>query len=147
MVQTWTHGMDLDSWYRLGTHGMDLDSWYRLGLMLYTWSHGIHLDSWYRIVLLNHTNTRGSSFARMWDFCFVISKTKVLYFRHFGNLRIDNFHWISPLGRFSLWVEMSVSRVCVCVCHHGNPASRWTGDFGSKNVSLILSYLLTFFGF
>ena len=32
-----------------------------------------------------------------------------------------------------LKVAMFVSRVCVCVCHRGNPASRWTGDFCAKS--------------
>ena len=33
MVQTWTHGIDMDSWYRHGlmvknqTYGTDMDSW------------------------------------------------------------------------------------------------------------------------
>ena len=27
--------------------------------------------------------------------------------------------------------------MCVCVCHRGKPASRWTGDFWSKSVSLL----------
>ena len=35
MVKTWTHGIDMDSWYG---HGF----------MLSTWTHGIDRDSWYR---------------------------------------------------------------------------------------------------
>ena len=43
MVWTWTHGLDMDSWYRHGlmvlaktygidnTHGIDLNSWYSIG--------------------------------------------------------------------------------------------------------------------
>ena len=77
---TWTHGKDMDSWYRHGlnlqtwTHGTDMDSWYRHGLMVYTWTHAIDntndidLDSWYRIVNPKHTRTRGPSVARMQDF-------------------------------------------------------------------------------
>ena len=40
MVYNWTHGIDLDSWYRLrpmvytGDHGIDLDLCYRLGVIL-----------------------------------------------------------------------------------------------------------------
>ena len=39
MVQTWTHGIDMDSGYRHGlmvqkwTHGIDIDSWYGHGVM------------------------------------------------------------------------------------------------------------------
>ena len=41
IVLTWTHGIDLDSWYRrlkvkTWTYGIDMDSWYRHGLMVYT---------------------------------------------------------------------------------------------------------------
>ena len=25
----------------------------------------------------------------------------------------------------------------MCVCHRGNPVSRWTGDFWSKSISLV----------
>ena len=30
-------------------HGIDLNSWQRLGLMIMTWAHGIDLESWYRL--------------------------------------------------------------------------------------------------
>ena len=74
MVQTWTHGIDIDLWYRHGlmvytwTHGKDMDSLYRQALMVLTkpmvltQTHGIVS------VLLNHSCTRGPSVARMWDF-------------------------------------------------------------------------------
>ena len=79
MVLTWTHGIDMDSWYRHGlmvltwTHGIDKDSWYRHALVLLTTplvltkTHGIVS------VLLNHTCTRGPSVARMQDF-FLLSQ-------------------------------------------------------------------------
>ena len=38
-----------------------------------------------------------------------------------------------------------MSRVSVCVCHHGNPASWWNGDFWSKGILLILENLEFFF--
>ena len=68
MVQTWTHGTDIDSWYRQGlmvltlTHGIDIDSWYRHGFIVLTQSYGIVS------VLLNHTHTKGLSVAHMRDF-------------------------------------------------------------------------------
>ena len=34
----------------------------------------------------------------------------------------------------------------MCVCHHGNPASRWNGDFWSKVILLIFENLYIFFG-
>ena len=36
--------------------------------------------------------------------------------------------------------------VCVylCLCHHRNPASQWTGHFWLKSISLTLTYLYTF---
>ena len=54
MKEIWTHGIDLDSSYRLGLMvytrpcGMDSASWFRLGLMVLTWTYGRDLDSWYR---------------------------------------------------------------------------------------------------
>ena len=63
MVQTWTHGIDMDSWFIHGlmvntwTHGIGKDSWYGNWLMAFTTpmvltsTHGIVL------VLLNHTRT------------------------------------------------------------------------------------------
>ena len=39
MVQTWTNGIDKDSWYRNGLmvsatiHGIDLDSWYSISTL------------------------------------------------------------------------------------------------------------------
>ena len=63
MVQTWTHGLDMDSWYSHGlrvlakTHGMDN-------------THGIDLNSQYSIgTTKSHTRTRGPSAVRMRDFC------------------------------------------------------------------------------
>ena len=59
MVQAWIHGMEFDSWYRLGlmvwtqNHGKDLDSWYTKGIIVYTWNHGVDLDSWYNIGTLD----------------------------------------------------------------------------------------------
>ena len=41
---------------------------------------------------------------------------------------------------------MSISLVCVCVCHRGNPASWWTGDFWSKSVSLLNTSIPVDFG-
>ena len=29
------------------THGIDMESWYRIRLMVPTWTHGIDMDSWY----------------------------------------------------------------------------------------------------
>ena len=63
MVQTWTHGTDIDSWYRQGlmvltlTHGIDMDSWYRHRLMVQTWTQGIDSDLWYSFSTpLSHMN-------------------------------------------------------------------------------------------
>ena len=42
MVYTWTHGIDMDSWYRHGLmvkiaiHGIHMGSWYIYGLMVLT---------------------------------------------------------------------------------------------------------------
>ena len=52
MVSTWTHGIDLDSWYRglkeqTWTYGIDMDSWYR-GLKVQSWIYCIDMDSWFR---------------------------------------------------------------------------------------------------
>ena len=41
----------------------------------------------------------------------------------------------------------SVVCLCVCVCHRGNLASRWTGDFWSKRITLMLEYLQMFLSF
>ena len=62
MLQTWTHGVDMDSWYRYGLMVLT-DSWYRHGLivlttpMVLTQTHGVVS------VLLNHTRKRGPSVA------------------------------------------------------------------------------------
>ena len=55
MVLTWTHGIDMNSWYR---HGLMLLT----KLMVLTQTHGIVL------LLLSHTSTRGPSVSRMRDF-------------------------------------------------------------------------------
>ena len=77
MVQTWPHGIDMDSRYRHGLlvltkiHGIeniDKDSWYRKGLMVLTTPMVLTQRYGIVLVLLNHTRTRGQSVARMQDF-------------------------------------------------------------------------------
>ena len=48
MVQTWNHGIDMDSWLQTLTQGIDMDSWYRYGLIVQTWTQGMDVDSWQR---------------------------------------------------------------------------------------------------
>ena len=55
---------------------------------------------------------------------------------------------VSPVwGIFTesaLWANSFSKSRCpnvVCVCHRGKLAPRWTGDFRSRSVSLILAYL------
>ena len=55
MVLTWTHGIEMDSWYRHGLLVLTTP-------MVLTQTHGIVL------VLLNQTRTRGTSVTRMRTF-------------------------------------------------------------------------------
>ena len=52
MVKTWTHGIEMDSWYRHGLVVLTTP-------MVLTKTHDIEL------LLLNHPHTRGPSVARM----------------------------------------------------------------------------------
>ena len=82
MDLTKTHGIDMDSWYRIRfrvqtwTHGLDMDSWHRHGLMVLAKTHGMDtpmvLTKTHGLVsvLLNHTHRRGPSVSRMLDFFF-----------------------------------------------------------------------------
>ena len=45
MNLTKTHGIDMNSWYRIRLV-VDMDSWCRHGLINKTWTHGIDMDSW-----------------------------------------------------------------------------------------------------
>ena len=47
----------------------------------------------------------------------------------------ESTHWADEVSKLQC---PSVVYLCVCVCHGGNPASWWAGDFWSKRVSLIL---------
>ena len=78
----------------------------------------------------------------MYFFYFLYLYYKIWYFLYFFFFTEWTHHWADSVS-----VAMSVSRVCVCVCHRRKPASRWTGDFWLKNVLLILAYFWTFLCF
>ena len=74
MVQTWTHGIDMDTWFRHGlmvktcTHGIGQDSQYVHRLMILTTPMVLTKTHGIVSVLLNYTHTRGPSVACMRDF-------------------------------------------------------------------------------
>ena len=74
MVQTWTHGIDMDTWFRHGlmvktcTHGIGQDSQYVHRLMILTTPMVLTKTHGIVSVLRNHTHTRGPSVACMQDF-------------------------------------------------------------------------------
>ena len=51
-----------------------------------------------------------------------------------------NFYYLDVFTELAQ-LAMSVSRLSVCVCHRGKPASWWIGDFWSRRVSLLLANL------
>ena len=61
---------------------------------------------------------------------------------------MKSFSLNQPTGLIqSVITDDSESSVCVCVCHHRNPGSWWTGEFGSKSLLIKLAYLKTFLCF
>ena len=74
MVQTWTHGTDMDLLYRHGlivqtwTYSIYMDLWQRHGLMFLTTPMLLTQTHVIVNILPNHTHTRGWNVARMRDF-------------------------------------------------------------------------------
>ena len=65
------------------------------------------------------------------------------YYNCLVNISYSVFSLNRPTGPIPS-LSLNVRQSSVCVCHCWKPAYRWTGDFGLKSVSIILTYLWTF---